>query len=68
MPLDQDRWGLCATSDPDEPLWEIGGREFRPGGYLTLRRPNGEELSFRIVSIETVSPDLLFTDERRPHA
>jgi hypothetical protein len=50
--LDTDRWGMRGSGDPDEPVWEIRGRVFRPGEYLMLLRPNGDELSFRIVSVE----------------
>lgn len=56
IPLDGDRWGLRGANDPDEPFWELRGRRFRPGDHLTLRRPNGEELTFRVVSVETVRP------------
>ncbi len=45
-------WALRAESDPDEPLWQFTLRRLRPGEYLTLRRPNGEELVFRIVQVE----------------
>lgn len=50
--LDDDRWGLQAATNPDEPLRELDTPVMRPGEYLTLRRPNGEELVFRIVSVE----------------
>jgi hypothetical protein len=54
IPLGEGGWGVRGTSDPDEPLWELEGRLFRPGEYLMLRRPNGDELSFRIVSVEAL--------------
>lgn len=47
-----DRWAMRAADDPDEPLRDLQARTFRPGEYLTLRRPDGTELSFRIVSVE----------------
>lgn len=52
--LDDDRWAMRSAGDADEPLWDLRGRTFRPGEYLTLRRPDGRELSFRIVSVEAV--------------
>ena len=53
--LDDGKWGMQAASNPDEPLRELDGQVFRPGEYLMLRRPNGEELVFRIVSVEPAS-------------
>ncbi len=60
VPLDNG-WGLRGHSDPDEPLRVIEGRSFRPGEYLTLRRPNGEELLFRIVSVLAREPSQAMT-------
>jgi hypothetical protein len=37
---------------PDEPLWEIEVRVVRPGDYITLRRPDGANAVFRIVSVD----------------
>jgi len=51
---DEDSWAMRSAADPDEPLWDLRARTFRPGEYVTLRRPDGRELSFRIVSIEAV--------------
>ena len=42
-----------ARHDPDEPLWELSLSLIRPGEYLTLRRPSGEALVFRIVQVAT---------------
>ncbi len=50
----QNRWAMRGADDPDEPLWDLHGGTFRPGEYLTLRRPDGSELSFRIVSVEAL--------------
>jgi len=44
--------GIHSADGPDEPLRRLCGQVFRPGEYLTLRRPSGEELMFRIVSVE----------------
>ena len=54
VPMDGDRWAMRGSDDPDGPLWELQVRLFRPGEYLMLRRPNGDELSFRIVSVQAV--------------
>lgn len=50
--IGDNRWGIQAVDNPDEPLRELGGDVFRPGAYITLIRPNGEELVYRIVSVE----------------
>jgi hypothetical protein len=47
-------WAVRAADDPDEPLWDLEARTFRPGEYLTLGRSDGTELAFRIVSVEAV--------------
>ena len=51
---DDESWAMRGAADPDEPLWDLRARTFRPGEYVTLRRPDGSELSFRIVSVEAV--------------
>jgi hypothetical protein len=50
--IDENRWGLQAVDNPDEPLRELEATVVRPGAYLILRRPNAEELVFRVVSVE----------------
>jgi hypothetical protein len=45
-------WALRSERSPDEPLWELDIRVVRPGDYLTLRRPDGADAVFRIVSVE----------------
>jgi hypothetical protein len=45
-------WALRGTQAMDDPVWTLEGRIYRPGEYLTIRRPDGEELVFRIVSVE----------------
>jgi hypothetical protein len=45
-------WGLRNERDPDDPVWVIELAVIRPGEYISLRRPNGEEAVFRIVSVE----------------
>ena len=36
----------------DDPIWTFDGVVFRPGELVRLRRPNGEDYLFRIVSAE----------------
>ncbi|MBV8578169.1 MAG: hypothetical protein JOZ58_24455 [Acetobacteraceae bacterium] len=50
--LDDGQWGLLSESGDNAPVWNISGRTFRPGEYVTLRRPDHEELIFRIVNVE----------------
>ncbi len=50
--LDERGWGLRAEGDPEEPIWSLSLKLLRPGAYVTLHRPNGEELVFRIVQVE----------------
>ncbi len=45
-------WALRNDRGPDEPLWELEVRIVRPGDYITLRRPEGGDAIFRIVSVE----------------
>jgi len=47
-------WALRSTRSADEPLWEFDLRILRPGEYVSLRRPDGEDAVFRIVSVEPV--------------
>lgn len=47
-----DTWALKSTQDDDDPLWVVEGYVFRPGELVVLRRPDGEELLFRIVAVE----------------
>jgi hypothetical protein len=45
-------WALRGFGSEDAPLWDFEGRVFRPGEYVRLRRPTGEELVFRIVEVQ----------------
>jgi hypothetical protein len=45
-------WALRNDRSADEPLWAIELRLLRPGDYITLRRPDGDDAVFRIVSVE----------------
>ena len=45
-------WALQSMRDTDDPLWTFEGHVFRPGELVRLRRPDGQELLFRIVASE----------------
>ena len=47
-----ERWALQALVGDDDPLWTFEGHVFRPGELVLLRRPDGEELIFRVVALE----------------
>jgi hypothetical protein len=47
-------WAVRHERSPDEPFWELDVRLARPGEYLTLRRTDGDDAIFRIVSVKTV--------------
>lgn len=47
---DHGAWILRGAQDEDGPLWVLGVRRLYPGAHLTLRRPDGEHLVFRIVT------------------
>jgi hypothetical protein len=50
--IDEGEWGLLSERGDNEPVWDLIGRVFRPGEYVTLRRPDHEEFVFRIVNVE----------------
>jgi hypothetical protein len=50
--IDEGEWGLLSEKGDNEPVWDLSGKTFRPGEYVTLRRPDHEELIFRIVNVE----------------
>jgi hypothetical protein len=47
-----DAWALRAKQDDNEPLWLLEGKLFRPGEYVTIRQPDGEEWVFRTVGVD----------------
>ena len=49
---EDDTWALKSVNGDDDPLWVVEGNVFRPGELVVLRRPDGEELLFRIVSVD----------------
>ncbi len=49
-----DGWALRGmTAGDDAPLWDFEAAVLRPGEYVTLRRPGGEALVFRIVDVRS---------------
>lgn len=48
-------WGVRSAGGDDEPLWEMHGRQLRPGAYITLVRPTDAEFLFRIVNVESLT-------------
>lgn len=47
-------WALRGLHGDDDPLWTIDAHIWRPGEPVVLRRPDGEELIYRIVASEAV--------------
>ena len=45
-------WALQSTNSLDDPIWVFEGHVFRPGELVRLRRPDGQELLYRIVASE----------------
>lgn len=45
-------WALQGEQGMDGPVWTLDARICRPGDYLNIHRPDGEELVFRIVGVE----------------
>ena len=45
-------WALQSTRSEDDPVWTFEGHVYRPGELVSLRRPSGDELLFRIVAAE----------------
>ena len=48
----EEGWALQSTNSEDDPIWAFDGHLFRPGELVRLRRPDGEEMLFRIVAAE----------------
>jgi hypothetical protein len=46
-------WALQSNNDLDDPVCVFEGHVFRPGELVRLRRPDGEELLYRIVASQT---------------
>jgi hypothetical protein len=51
MVREEESWALRGGPAEDGPLWFVDVRGLHPGEYLTLRRPDGEELVYRVVSV-----------------
>jgi len=45
-------WVLRGSDGDDDPLWAVDAHILRPGEPVVLRRPDGEELIYRIVASE----------------
>ena len=45
-------WALQSIGRDDDPIWTFDGHVFRPGELVRLRRPDSQELLFRIVAAE----------------
>ena len=50
---EEGRWALRPRDGGEDVPWFILVQRLRPGEYLTLQNPNGDELGFRIVNVET---------------
>jgi len=48
---EEDGWALRGGPAIDGPLWFLDVRGLHPGEYLTLRRPDGDEMVYRVVSV-----------------
>lgn len=46
-------WALQSTNSLDDPIWVFEGHVYRPGELVRLRRPDGNELLYRIVASES---------------
>jgi hypothetical protein len=49
---EEESWALRGGPAEDGPLWFLDVRGLHPGEYLTLRRPDGEELVYLVVNVE----------------
>ena len=47
-------WALQSLRSEDDPLWTFNATVCRPGELVVLRRPDGEELIFRIVAADPI--------------
>jgi hypothetical protein len=45
-----ESWALQPTDNFDDPICVFEGHVYRPGELVRLRRPNGQELLYRIVN------------------
>ena len=46
-------WALQSTNSLDDPIWVFEGHVFRPGELVRLRRPDGQEMLYRIVASQS---------------
>lgn len=52
---DEEIWTLRGTPVEDGPLWVAEMRTLHPGDYISIRRPDGESLIFRVVGVAQAS-------------
>ena len=45
-------WALQSTRSEDDPIWTFDGHVYRPGELVRLRRPDSQEMLYRIVAAE----------------
>ena len=45
-------WAVRRSSGEDEPLWVLDSDVVRPGEIVSVRRPAGARLLFRVVAVE----------------
>ena len=46
-----ETWALRGPFGIDDPLWMFESTLIRPGEYVTLRSPRGDQRSFRVVAV-----------------
>ncbi|MBN8871747.1 MAG: hypothetical protein J0H67_02820 [Rhodospirillales bacterium] len=61
----EDGWTLQPTSVEDAPPWRLAAGVLRPGGYLSLRAPGADPISYRIVNVAPLDRAIR-DDEHRP--
>ena len=52
--LDEGEWVLRGLDGDNDPIWTIDTDILRPGEPVFLRRPDGEELIYRVVASEAL--------------
>jgi hypothetical protein len=48
---EEETWALRGAPEEDGPLWFLDARTLHPGNYITLHRPDGASLIYRVVSV-----------------
>ncbi|MCR6644116.1 MAG: hypothetical protein NVV62_06135 [Terricaulis sp.] len=47
-------WYDEADEGPEEPLFKLGAKEFRPGEYVTVREADGDIMTYRVAEAHRV--------------